>query len=53
MIGQHLFVSLLNKRQLTSLFDFLQKTVDEASQLAKRVVPVIARCLRVNEIVDN
>ena len=53
MIGQHVFVSLLNKRQRTSLFYFLQKTIDEASQLAKRVVPVIARYLRVIEIVDN
>ena len=53
MIGQHVFVPLLHKRQRTSLFYFLQVTIDEASQLAKRVVPVIARCLRVKENVDN
>ena len=31
VIGQHIFVLLLHKRQWSSLFDFLQKTIDEAS----------------------
>ena len=53
MIGQHVFVALLNKRQRTYFFYFLQDSKDEASQLTKWVVPVIGRCLRVSEIVDN
>ena len=53
MIGQHIFIPLLHKRQRGSLFDLLQQTVDEPSQFAKRVVPVVICCLTMDEIIRN
>ena len=51
VVCQDIYIPLLQKRQRSSLLKFLQKTVDEASQLTKCVLPVIARCLWVNETV--
>ena len=44
---------LLHRRQRRSLLNLLQKAVDDASQLTKLVVSIIARCLRMNEIYGN
>ena len=55
VVWQHMLIPLLHKRQRYrySLFDLLQKTINEATQLTKCVVPVLARCLMVNTNVDN
>ena len=53
MFCQHILFPLLHKRQRRSLLTLLEKAVDEAGQLAKRVIFNIARCLMVNKTVGN
>ena len=49
VICQHVLSPLLHRRQRRTLFNLLERAVDEASQLTKWVVSIFARCLTVNK----
>ena len=53
VICLHILFPLLHKRQRRPLLNLLEKAVGEVSQLTKLVVPIIGRCLGVNQIFGN